>query len=141
MIANCFIAASGLNLTLKDTCSLIVDSGAGKTIITILKNKNIKENDILDVAGIDFDKAIATYLSSTYNLKITLSEAEKLRIDYVDLREISTLNKKIKITGKDKQTKGVKEINIDKQELINCILPNIDFIVYRIHRQLDSMLN
>ena len=128
MLNDCFIASTGLEIDIKNSTSMIVDSGAGKTSITTTKGYEIIKNDILDIAGLNLDEAIQTYLSRKYDLIVELKVAEKLKID-----------KNVRITGKVKQTGRIKDIKIQSSEITECLRNDIELLVERIIRHFENL--
>lgn len=128
MINDCFIAATGLEIDIKNSPSMIVDSGAGKTSITTINGFEIVKNDILDIAGITLDEAIQTYISRKYDLIIDLNLAEKLKIEYADFRDNIPIEKSIRITGQVKHSDTLKEIMIHSSEISECLENDVQLI-------------
>ncbi|GET25184.1 rod shape-determining protein [Prolixibacter sp. NT017] len=139
MLNDCFIAATGLEIDIKNSTSMIVDCGAGKTSITTIKGFEIIKNDILDIAGINLDEAIRTYLSSKYDLIVDLKVAEKLKIEYTDFRENKQVDKTVRITGQVKQTDSIKDIKIQSSEITDCLRNDIELLVERIIRHFENL--
>ncbi len=139
MLNDCFIASTGLEIDIKNSTSMIVDSGAGKTSITTTKGYEIIKNDILDIAGLNLDEAIQSYLSSKYDLIVDLKVAEKLKIEYADFRENKHIDKTVRITGQVKQSDSVKDIKIQSSEITECLRNDIELLVERIIRHFENL--
>ena len=140
MLQDCFFAATGLDIDIKNSTSMIVDCGAGKTSITTIQGYKIVKNNIYDTAGKSFDEAIQTYISKQYNLRINIKTAEKIKIELVDFRKDSS-NNQMQISGKDKTTSINKDIFIESVEINNSLKKDIDTIIDRIDRQLEYLSN
>lgn len=139
MLNDCFIAATGLDIDIRNSTSMIVDCGAGKTSITTIKGYEIIKNDILDIAGINLDEAIQTYLSSKYDLIIDLKVAERLKIGYTDFGENQQLDKTVRVTGQVKQTGSIKVIEIQSSEITDCLKNDIELLIERIIRHFENL--
>ncbi len=139
MLNDCFIAAKGLEIDIKNTCSMIVDSGAGKTSITTIRGCEIVRNDLFDIAGRNLDEAIQTYLSSKYELLIDKNEAERLKIEYVDFRKSEAIDRTVRITGKEKKTDTTKEITVQSTEITECLKKDIELLVEKIVRHFENL--
>ncbi len=139
MLYDCYIAAAGLEVDIKNSIAMIVDFGASKTSITTIREYEIIKNDILDIAGNNLNEAIQAYISRQYNLSIDLIDAEKLKIEYLDLESCSKNDKKIKISGKDKQSNTLKEISFQSKEISDCLNNEINFLIDRITRHLENL--
>lgn len=139
MLNDCFIASTGLEIDIKNSTSMIVDSGAGKTSITTTKGFEIIKNDILDIAGLNLDETIQTYLSRKYNLIVDLKVAEKLKIDYADFRENMPIDKIVRVTGQVKLTDNIKDIEIQSSEITACLRNDIYLLVEKILRHFENL--
>lgn len=139
MLNDCFIAATGLDIDIKKSTVMIVDCGAGKTSITTTKGFEIVENDMLDIAGINLDEAIQTYLSRQYDLFIDLKAAEKIKIEYADFRVNKQVDKPVRIAGRIKQTDTLKDIEIRSSEITDCLRNDIELLVERISRHFENL--
>ncbi|MCG6191542.1 rod shape-determining protein [Maribellus maritimus] len=132
MLFDCLIAAIGLGIDIKNSTSMIVDFGAGKTSITTTQGYKIIKNNILDISGNSLNETIQTYISRKYNLTISKEEAEKLKIEYVDLRRNGAIEKTVRVTGNEKKSKELKEILIESKELADCLALETDLLVDKI---------
>lgn len=139
MLNDCFVAATGLEIDIKNSTSMIVDCGAGKTSITTIKGFEIVRNDILDIAGLTLDETIQTYLSRNYDLVVDLDFAEKLKIEYADFRENQQFNKIVRVTGKVKHTDSSKDITIKGSEITDCLRNDVELLVERIFRHFENL--
>lgn len=139
MLFDCLIAATGLGIDLKNSTSMIVDFGAGKTSITTTKNYRILQNNILDLSGNDFDEKIQSYLYRKYDLTISKEEAERLKIESVDLRTNSSIDKTLRVKGNKKKTNEFKEVLIQSKELSDCLTMETDLLIDRILRHFEDL--
>jgi len=139
MLFDCFIAATGLNIEIKNSTSMIVDCGAGKTSITTTRGFEIVKNDILDIAGSTFDEAIQTYLRSKYDLLIDSKEAERIKIEYADFRQNAITDRIVRITGIDKKSDVQKDISIQISEVLDCLKNDVDLLVDKIIRHYEKL--
>ncbi len=139
MLNDCFVAAKGLEIDIKNSTSMIVDCGAGKTSITTIRGYKIIKNDILEIAGKNLDYAIQTYLSSKYELLIDVKEAERLKIEYADFRKSGATDRTVRITGKEKKTDTTKDISIQSKEITECLEIDIELLAGRIVRHFENL--
>ncbi|MDH6305109.1 actin-like ATPase involved in cell morphogenesis [Parabacteroides sp. PF5-5] len=138
MLQDCFITLTGLEVDIKNSVSMLVDFGAGKTSITTLEGYKILRNNLSDTTGDSIDEAIWLYLRREYNLEIDKTEAEKLKIQYADLSD-KTFEKYIAISGKEKHTDKSKSITILNTEISNCVKKYIDYLVDSIIRHYENL--
>lgn len=139
MIYDSYVAAVGLEIFSDDFSAMIVDFGAGKTSVTTIYRGEILKNEIFDISGLYLDKTIQTYLRSNYDLIIGLKEAEKLKIEYVDIRKNASFDRLITIEGVDKITNTAKTVSIQSGEISNYIKNEIEWLVERIVRHYNNL--
>lgn len=139
MLNDCFIAAIGLGIDLENSVSMIIDSGAGKTSITTIRGYKILNNDIIDIAGRDFDTTIQAYIRSQYGLVPELKDVEKLKMKYVDFRKYGVLDKPVKITGVMKNTETKAEITVQAREITDCLADDVDFFIRKVVRHFQNL--
>jgi rod shape-determining protein MreB len=139
MLNDCFVAAKGLEIDIKNTSSMIVDCGAGKTSITTIRGYEIVRNDILDISGKNLDEAIQTYLRSKYNLLIDKKEAERLKINSVDFRKSGAIDTTVRVTGKEKKTGITKDVSVQSAEITGCLKKDIELLVEKIIRHFENL--
>lgn len=138
MLFDSLILAAGLEVDMKDTIYMIVDSGAGKTSITTLRGMEILANDIFTISGNDLDKAIKVYLRKEYGLDIDILHAEKLKIEYIDLR-LKAVERTVYIDGLTTETNTPKGVTLRSSELTDCVRNEVTVLVERIMRHFESL--
>jgi len=139
IIPDSVVAAIGLEIDIRNTSNIIIDCGAGKTSITILKNGNIISNDILEEAGNSLDDSIKTHISKKYNLILSSKEIFEIKSQYIDVREANQTDRTVRVGGKDKTTLQIKNISIQSKELSDCIEPDIHYIIKKIARHIENL--
>lgn len=139
MIHDCFVAAVGLDVFSDNFSANIIDFGAGKTSITTVYRGGIIKNEMFDISGSYLDQAIQTYFSNNYDLIIELKDAEKLKIEFVDIRENFNLHKSICVQGVNKNTKSKTTISIQSIEISNYLKDHIEWLLDRIARHYDDL--
>lgn len=139
MLNDCFIGATGLNIDIPNTTAMIIDSGAGKTSITTFSGFEIVKNDILDTAGYSFDQTIQAFFRSRYDLIIGSKEAERIKIEYADLRKDGIAKRSAIITGTLKNEEKDTTITIRNEEISECLQAECDFLINRIIRHIENL--
>ena len=96
-----FAAALGAGLPIGEPKgSMIVNIGGGTTDVAVLSMGGIIQSEAVRVGGDELDEAIVSYLKKTYNLIVTLTDAEELKRN-VGTLAISPEEKTAEICGKD----------------------------------------
>lgn len=139
MLYDCFIAAIGLDIDIQNTTATIIDCGAGKTSITTFSGFEIIKNDILDIAGQSFDQTIQAYFRNQYDLIVNSNEAERIKIEYVDLRRNGITGRPAFITGIPKNEEKETTITIQNEEISECLQAECEFLINRIMRHIECL--
>jgi rod shape-determining protein MreB len=139
MLNDCFIAATGLGIDTQNATATIIDCGAGKTSITTFNGFEIIKNDILDIAGQSFDQTIQAFFRNQYNLIIDSNEAERIKIEYVDLRKNRITGRPALVTGILKNEEKDTTITIRNEEISECLQAECEFLINRIMRHIECL--
>lgn len=139
MLHDCFIAATGLDIDIQNTAATIIDCGAGKTSITTFDGFEIIKNDILDIAGQSFDQTIQAFFRNQHDLTIDSNEAERIKIEYVDLRKNRITGRPASVTGILKNEERETTITIRNEEISECLQAECEFLTNRIMRHIECL--
>ena len=100
--------------------SLSVNIGAARTDIMLICRGRIFHKSTLDVAGDDFDLAIASYVMNKYGVKISLRTAEAVKMS-IGTVWLSSDRKYIDIKGRDARTKEIRTVRISSDEMFAAL--------------------
>ncbi len=103
-----------------DRSSLTVNIGAARTDILLICRGRIFHKSTLDVAGDDFDLAIANYINDKYGVRISLRTAEAIKIN-IGTVWLSSDRKFVDVKGRDARTKEVRTVRISSDEMFTAL--------------------
>lgn len=111
------LAGSGVTL---DRSSLTVNIGSARTDILLICRGRIFHKSTLDVAGDDFDLAIANYINGKYGVRISLRTAEAIKIN-IGTVWLSSDRKYIDVKGRDVRTKEIRTVRVSSDEMFTAL--------------------
>ena len=131
-------AAIGTGLQIDQAVGqMVVDIGGGTTEVAVICNFLVSCSESLRIAGDQFDEAICKYVQDQYNVEIspTMAEAIKVRIGSVaeSDREV-----KVRFRTTDKITGSLKEVAVSRNEVREAIRKPVLSIVSAVKRVLEK---
>ena len=122
-------AALGAGLDIKSPVgSMVVNIGGGVCDIAVLSMGCIVSSDTIPVGGDKFDEAILSYIRRRYNILITESTAEEIKVQIGDVYE----HKKptyLEVTGRTLTEGSSKPILLSSKEMIEALYEPITAIL------------
>lgn len=112
VISYCY--GSGIDIQ-SDETRLIVSIGGDTTNIATVANNSIINGYSFSFGGAIINLAITKYIEETYNIKISLDQAERIKIEYCSLLE--NYSDSIEISGFNKKEQKTEKITFSSSEL------------------------
>ena len=106
----------------------VIDVGAGTTDMAVVSQGSLSQVETIKVAGDSFDNAIIKYLREEYDLLIGLRSAEDIKknIGCAVYRDTTVT---VSAKGRDAVTGLPKTVEINDNEICDCLKPSLDKIV------------
>lgn len=125
------VAAIGAGMDFKEPkAQMIIDIGGGTTDLAILSKGEVIACESLTVAGDTFDEAIIQYLKKDHHLLVGPQSAEQLKMTTVSALWQEENPKQGTIKGRDLATGMPQALSIDSNDLLTCLLPLFERIVF-----------
>lgn len=129
-------SAIGQNLDIEGKYGkLVANIGGGCTNIAVIANNTIVNGVSIGIGGTKINTAIEQYVAEKYNLKISLSSAEKIKQDVASL--FDSYSATTDIDGLDLTTKENRTIAISSQE----IHPIMNHYYEKICQTIETVVN
>ena len=129
-------SAIGQNLDIEGKYGkLVANIGGGCTNIAVIANNTIVNGVSIGIGGTKINTAIEQYVAEKYNLKISLSSAEKIKQDVASL--FDSYSATTDIDGLDLTTKENRTIAISSQE----IHPIMNHYYEKICQAIETVVN
>ncbi|MDY0042223.1 MAG: rod shape-determining protein [Desulforhabdus sp.] len=116
---------------------MVIDIGGGTTEVAVVCNFAVSCCESLSIAGDELDDAICRYVREQYNVEISPTMAESIKIRAGSANE-SDQKVKIRIRGTDKITGELKELAISGEEIREAIHKPVLSIVSAVKRVLEK---
>ena len=113
-----FALGNGIDIK-SDTSQMVVNIGGDTTNIATMANYSIISGYNFSIGGSIISIAIAKYIDETYNIHISVEQAERLKIEICALFE--NYSASLEITGINKQTQVKESLTINASELFPII--------------------
>jgi len=134
-------AAIGLDLPVERSGGImLVDIGGGSTEIAVISLGGIVLNRSLSLGGKQMDEAIGSYLRMRYGILVGSLTSEKVKIELgcvFQTKEGSA--KKMVVRGRDLESGLPKSICVNRQEVMEAILPIAQKIMSEIGHLLEEL--
>lgn len=129
----CHALGTGIDIK-SNTAHMIVNIGSDTTNIATISNHSIIKGFNFSIGGSIINVAIAKYIEETYNIKISLEQADKLKIEICSLFE--NFSASIEIVGINNQTQMKDKAIISS----NDIYPIIKHYYSKIAEAINSII-
>jgi len=126
----------GINVLGSNAC-MIVDIGGGTTDIAVINYGGIIIDNTMRIAGDEMNEAIARYVKNKFNLKISHTMAEKLKIEYSAIGSFEESSFFIK--GTDSQTGFPRQIQVSNAIFREALHDVIQVIINTILNTLEKL--
>lgn len=113
-----FALGNGIDIK-SETSQMVVNIGGDTTNIATMSNFSIINGYNFSIGGSIISIAIAKYIDETYNIHISVEQAERLKVEICSLFE--SYSASLEITGINKQTQVKESLTITASELFPII--------------------
>jgi len=140
LVPETIASAVGSDIDIKEARGvMVIDIGGGTTDISIISLGGIVVGKTIPIAGETFDNDIIQYLRQEYNLLISQSAAEDLKIKLGTVTESPSNETQImRVRGRNLITGLPQEIVISKADIKRAILPSITKIIMNIKSVIEQ---
>lgn len=127
---------AGLDIS-KPQGNVIIDIGGGTTDMAVISYDATVKSKSVKIAGDTFDKAIKRYIKKKYNVKISMQQAEDLKIAIGNV--YSKYNEKeSEIIGKDVLTGIPKTLTVKTSDIYEALRPYVIEIIEEFKELLEE---
>lgn len=114
----------------KEVGAILVDIGGGTTDMAVFYNGSLRKTSVIGLGGENVTNDIGV------GLRTSPREAERIKIEYATVRELSDEDKKETITVQGLSGRGDKQVSCEL--LAQIVKPRIDEILTLAHRELSE---
>jgi len=114
----------------KEVGAILVDIGGGTTDMAVFYNGSLRKTSVIGLGGENVTNDIGV------GLRTSPREAERIKIEYATVRELSDEDKKEMITVQGLSGRGDKQVSCEM--LAQIVKPRIDEILTLAHRELSE---
>jgi rod shape-determining protein MreB and related proteins len=137
LVENVMASAVGARLPIQDASgNMIVDLGGGITQIAVISLSGVVAWKSLSASGNSLDQEIVNYMRTEHNLLIGMKNAEKIKIDISNTKDIKD-DTKFKIRGRDLINGLPREVEVSARQIINSMDRTLKLIVDGIKSTLE----
>ncbi len=134
-----FAAAFGAGLPIEEPRgNMIVNIGGGTTEVAVMSLGGIVESDSVRVGGDELDEAICAYLKRKYNLIISETYAEEIKIKAGDVSP-AVFENQFEIQGRDSVTGLPLKVKVTSEELKEPLIEQLSRICDCIKTTLEKL--
>lgn len=137
MVAEPMAAAIGVGLPVETpTGNMVIDIGGGTTEIAVIALSGIVSDTSIRVGGDKIDRAIVTFMRKNYNLMIGEPTAEAVKIQ-IGSAFANGDEREMDVKGRDLVSGIPKTVQVQSQEIRECIQEPIQAVVEAVRRALE----